>query len=42
MCQTNTGELIALRKRGMSADGLSKLDTMNLPRRTIGIEKLAF
>jgi len=30
MCQTNTGEPIALRKRGMSVDGLSKLDTTNL------------
>lgn len=30
MCQTNTGEPIALRKRGMSVDGLSTLDTSNL------------
>jgi hypothetical protein len=33
MCQTNTGEPIALRKRGMSVDGLSKLDTTNLAAR---------
>ena len=41
MCQTNMGELIALRKRGMRVDGLSKFDTTDFPRPTIGTDKLS-